>query len=160
MASGHVKVVSTTVGRSVGQILRTSVLTRFNAILGALVALVVGPIQDGLFGIVLAVNTAVGVSQELRARRTLDRLAVLIAPSAHAVRDGSAARRARRRGRGRRPPGAPTGGQVVADGDVVDDGGLEVDESLLSGESLPITKHTGTRCCRAAWSSPATAPWR
>jgi len=145
MASGHVNVVSTSVGKSVGQILRTNVLTRFNAILGALfiVVLVVGPIQDGLFGIVLAVNTAVGVSQELRARRTLDRLAVLTAPSAHAVRDGNAVD----------VPVAEVvvddllelrpGDQVVADGDVVDDGGLEVDESLLSGESLPITKHPG-----------------
>ena len=71
--------------------------TRFNAILGSLfvVVIVVGPVQDGLFGVVLAVNTVIGIVQELRAKRTLDRLAMLTAPSAHVVRDGRQRRAAR-----------------------------------------------------------------
>lgn len=54
-------------GRSVAQILRANVLTRFNAILGSLfvVVMVVGPPQDALFGVVLVVNTSNGVFQEL-----------------------------------------------------------------------------------------------
>lgn len=144
-AAGRVNVVTMSTGKTVGQILRTNVLTRFNAILGSLfvVVLVVGPIQDGLFGIVLAVNTLVGVVQELRARRTLDRLAVLTAPSAHAVRDGRAFELAVAEVVVDDMLELRPGDQVVADGSVVLDGGLEVDESLLSGESLPIAKHRG-----------------
>jgi len=57
------------------------VRTRFNAILGALVVLVmiVGPLQDALFGVVLVVNTGIRVAQELRANRALDKLAILTA---------------------------------------------------------------------------------
>src|SRR5687768_9598852 len=68
--------------RSLSAIARANILTRFNAILGALlvVILVVGPLQDALFGIVLVANTAIGIVQELRAKRTLDRLAVVTAP--------------------------------------------------------------------------------
>lgn len=67
--------------------------TLFNAIIGALFAviLVVGPIQDGLFGLVIVVNTAIGIIQEVRAKRTLDRLAVLgqVTPPGAARRRGA-----------------------------------------------------------------------
>ena len=74
--AGQVNTVLPAPGRSLGQILRANVLTRFNAILGSLfvVVLVVGPPQDALFGAVLVVNTGIGVAQELRAKRALDRL--------------------------------------------------------------------------------------
>ena len=77
-------------GRTVAQILRANVLTRFNAILGVLfvVVVVVGPVQDALFGVVLVVNTGFGVVQELRAKRALDRLAILTAARARVVREG------------------------------------------------------------------------
>ena len=129
-------------GRSMAQILRANVLTRFNAILGSLLVVVVfvGPIQDGLFGVVLAVNTLIGVAQELRAKRTLDRLAVLTAPTAHALRDGQ-------------PVELPAdevvlddllelrpGDQIVVDGLVLAADGLEIDESLVSGEAIPVGK--------------------
>ena len=63
--------------RSVAEILRANILTRFNLILGVLLAviLVVGEPQDALFGIVLVTNALIGIAQELRAKRTLDRLA-------------------------------------------------------------------------------------
>ncbi len=82
--------------------------TRFNAILGAMLAviLVVGPIQDATFGIVLVANALIGIVQELRAKRTLDRLAVLNTPNARVVRDGSPVGVARRRDRARRSRGA------------------------------------------------------
>lgn len=132
--------------RSLADILRANVLTRFNAILGALlvVVLVVGPIQDALFGVVLVSNAVIGIIQELRAKRTLDRLAVLHAPHAQVVRSG----------RVRPVPVADVvlgdvvqaepGDQVVADGVVLAAHGLEVDEALLTGESEPVAKAPGT----------------
>ncbi|HVX22144.1 MAG TPA: HAD-IC family P-type ATPase [Acidimicrobiales bacterium] len=120
-------------------------LTRFNAILGTLfvVVLVVGPLQDGLFGIVLVVNTSVGVAQEVRAKRTLDRLAVLTAPRAHALRDGVAVDLAVEEVVVGDLLLVRPGDQVVADGTVREARGLEVDESLLSGEALPVAKVAG-----------------
>src|SRR6516165_146272 len=78
--------------RSVAEILRANLLTRFNFILGALlvVILVVGQLQDALFGIVLVANALIGIVQELRAKRTLDRLAVLSAPRVRVMRNGEA----------------------------------------------------------------------
>src|SRR5690349_9683557 len=77
--------------RSVAEILRANILTRFNLILGVLLAviLVAGQPQDALFGIVLVTNAVIGIAQELRAKRTLDRLAVLSTPRVRVIRDGS-----------------------------------------------------------------------
>ena len=131
--------------RSLSAIVRANVLTRFNAILGALllVILVVGPLQDALFGVVLVANTAIGIVQELRAKRTLDRLAVVTAPQARVVRDGEP--------RLVRPEDVvmddvlelSAGDQLVVDGVMLDSAALEVDESLLSGESEPVPKRPG-----------------
>ena len=79
-----------TTSRSVGHILRANILTRFNLILGVLLAVILafGQPQDALFGIVLVTNALIGIGQELRAKRTLDRLAVLSAPRVRVIRDG------------------------------------------------------------------------
>ncbi len=131
--------------RTLGEILRANVLTRFNAILGAMLVmiLIVGPFQDSLFGLVLVSNALIGIVQEWRAKRALDRLAVLNAPVACVVRDGTA----------REIPVAEivlddvvalrTGDQVSADGAVTHTDGLEIDESLLTGESEPVVKRVG-----------------
>ena len=131
--------------RSLAAIVRANVFTRFNAILGVLlvVILTIGPIQDALFGIVLVVNAGIGIAQELRAKRTLDRLSLLSAPHASVVRSG------RRQALAvgdivlgdvvELTPGA----QVVADGEVLEADALEVDESLLTGESVPEAKGRG-----------------
>lgn len=89
-ADGRGNTVTVPTSRPVRDILRTNVLTRFNALLGGLlvVILIVGPLQDALFGFVLVINSAIGVAQELRARRTLDRLALVRAPHARVVRAG------------------------------------------------------------------------
>ena len=106
--------------------------------------LVVGPIQDALFGIVLVANALIGIVQEFRAKRTLDRLAVLNAPDAH----GRARRRDRSRSRSKQVVlddllELRTGDQVPADGRVQRRDGLEIDESLLTGESDPVDKAPG-----------------
>src|SRR5499427_9478573 len=77
--------------RSLAEILRANILTRFNFILGALLAVIlaVGEPQDALFGLVLVANALIGIAQELRAKATLDRLAVLSAPGVRVIRDGS-----------------------------------------------------------------------
>ena len=145
VAAGKVNMGTARASRSLAQILRANLLTRFNAILGALlvVVVIVGPPQDSLFGGVIAVNAVIGIVQEVRAKRVLDRLAVLTAPAARVVRDA-------------RVSECKTGevvlddtimlvpgDQVVADAQVLNANGLEVDESLLSGESQPVLKTTG-----------------
>jgi len=76
--------------RSIKDILRTNIFTRFNALLSilALIVLAVGSPIDALFGLVVIINSAIGIFQELRAKHTLDRLAIMNAPVAHVVRAG------------------------------------------------------------------------
>jgi cation-transporting ATPase E len=131
--------------RTVGQILRANLLTRFNFLLGGLlvVILVVGPINDALFGGVLVANAAIGIYQELRAKRTLDRLAILSAPRARVVRDGREQDVAVNEVVLDDVLELRPGDQIVVDAEVVEAAGLEVDESLLTGESDPVGKHEG-----------------
>ena len=79
--------------RTLTQIVRANVFTRFNAILGTMLALILvfGSPADGLFGFVLIGNALIGIVQEYRAKRTLDQLAVLNAPLGRVVRDGAVA---------------------------------------------------------------------
>ncbi|MFL6077336.1 MAG: HAD-IC family P-type ATPase [Mycobacteriales bacterium] len=150
VAAGQVNRTGDRASRSTADIVRANVLTRFNAIIGVLFAViaVIGPWQDGLFGLVVLANTAIGIVQELRAKRTLDRLSVV----------GEARPRVRRDGTTVAVPTAEVvagdlvvvgaGDQLVVDGPVVagDAGGsLEVDESLLTGESDPVLKRPGDR---------------
>jgi len=131
--------------RTFGQIVRANVFTRFNAILGVLLAviLVVGPIHDGLFGIVLVANMAIGIIQEVRAKRTLDRLTLLAAPRATVVRDGRLTELAVEELVLDDMVALRPGAQIVVDAEVVGGTGLEVDESLLSGESAPQVREPG-----------------
>ncbi|HEV3451659.1 MAG TPA: HAD-IC family P-type ATPase [Acidimicrobiia bacterium] len=132
--------------RSYGEIIRANVLTRFNAILGTLlvVVLVVGHPQDGLFGFVLVANSLIGIVQEVLAKRKLDALAVLSAPRARVVRDGEPAEVAIEEIVLDDLCELRTGDQVPADGLVRQADGLEIDESLLTGESDPIDKRPGS----------------
>jgi len=131
--------------RTLAEILRANLLTRFNFILGALLAviLVVGKLQDALFGIVLVANALIGMAQEVRAKRTLDRLALLNAPRARAVRDGTVHDISVNEVVLDDLIDVRPGDQVVADGIVRMGDALEVDESLLTGESQPVPKSSG-----------------
>ncbi|MFZ5848831.1 MAG: HAD-IC family P-type ATPase [Actinomycetota bacterium] len=143
--AGQVNRTAARPSRTVGQILRANILTRFNALLGALfvVIVVVGPIQDALFGAVIVANSAVGIVQELRAKRTLDRLSVLSAPTATVVRDWQEQQVAAEEVVLDDVLVVGAGDQLVVDGVVLHDDGLEVDESLLTGESEPVPKDAG-----------------
>jgi cation-transporting P-type ATPase E len=147
VARGLVNDVPSAPTRTIGQIVRSNLLTRFNLLLGSLLAviLVVGPLQDALFGLVIVANTVVGIVQELRAKRTLDRLEVVNAPRARVVRDGRVGELAVGQVVLDDVLEAAAGDQVVVDGQVLDAAGLEVDESLLTGESEPVARRAGDR---------------
>ena len=126
--------------RSLGEIIRANVLTRFNAILGALFVLVMttGSFADGLFGIVLVINSAIGIVQEYLAKRKLDRLALLNAPRTRVVREGQLSVIPTREVVLGDLIELRTGDQVPADGQLLSSVGLELDESNLTGEADPV----------------------
>ena len=133
--------------RSVWQIFKNNVLTRFNAILGALFVLIIitGSWADGLFGLILVANSTIGIAQEYSAKRKLDKLALLNAPITRVVRDGKV----------QEIPTAQvvqddlvelrTGDQVPGDGVVTFSDALEINESNLTGESDSIPKAVGDK---------------
>jgi cation-transporting ATPase E len=143
--NGQVNRVEDTTSRSVEDIIKANVFTRFNAILGSLllVILIVGPLNDALFGIVLVSNAVIGIVQEVRAKRTLDKLALLSAPQARVLRDGIEVEIPMSEVVLDDLAAISPGDQIGVDGAVVHSQALEVDESLLTGESDPIHKSMG-----------------
>lgn len=143
--TGQVNHVPAAPSRTISQILRANILTRFNLLMLALLAVVLAcrAWKDALFGGVIVANAAVGIVQELRAKWTLDKLAVLSAPKAVVVRDGEISDIAINDIVMDDIVDLRSGLQVVADAIVVTADGLEVDESLLTGESDPVVKQVG-----------------
>jgi cation-transporting P-type ATPase E len=145
VAEGKSNAVAHRATRSIAAIVRANVFTRINAILGVLLAIVLstGSVINGLFGLLIIANSVIGMVQEIRAKQTLDRLAII----------GQAKPLVRRRsGTTTLMPSEVVlddiielgpGDQVVVDGEVVEVENLEVDESLLTGEADPITKALG-----------------
>ncbi|MFD3747530.1 HAD-IC family P-type ATPase [Nocardia sp. NPDC058633] len=142
---GRTNDVPARASRSVGEIVRANVFTRINAILGVLFLLVLstGSIIDGMFGLLIVANSAVGIIQEVRAKRTLDELAIVSQAKPTVRRDGTAQQVS---------PGEVVlddlielgpGDQIVVDGEVEEAAALEIDESLLTGEADPIDKGVG-----------------
>ena len=145
MATGRTNATTARTSRTVLEVVRANVLTFFNGLLAALwvVAFAAGRWQNALFGGVIVINSVIGIVQELRAKRTLDRLAVLSAPRARVRREGTECE----------VPVADVvlddlvrivaGDQVPADGVVRSSEGLSLDESLLTGEAEPVAKEPG-----------------
>ncbi|MEO3925262.1 cation-translocating P-type ATPase [Micromonosporaceae bacterium B7E4] len=162
IAAGQVNDVPVRSGRSVGEIVKANLFTRINAIMGVLfgVILAVGPIQDALFGGVIIANTLIGVVQELRAKRTLDRLAIVGAARPVVRRDGQAVE----------VTSADLvlddlielgpGDQIAVDGVVVEAEQLEVDESLLTGEADPVLKQAGDPLLSGSFVTAGTGAMR
>jgi len=145
VADGKANDVPARAARSVKEIVRANVFTRINAILGVLLVIVLstGSVINGLFGILIVANSAIGIIQELRAKRTLDELAI-VGQAKPVVR--------RQSGTGPRSPGEVVlddvieigpGDQIVVDGEVLEESNLEVDESLLTGEADAMAKDAG-----------------
>jgi len=145
VAAGEVNDVPAKTSRSMSEIVRSNVFTPFNAIIGALfvIELAVGPIQDALFGFVIVANSAIGILQEWRAKQTLDSLAVVGEARPRVLRDGAEQEIAASRIVLGDVIVLGPGDRVVVDGKVVRADALEVDESLLTGESDPVLKQTG-----------------
>jgi cation-transporting P-type ATPase E len=133
--------------RSVASIVAGNVFTLFNAILAVffVIMLGLGLFADALFGVLAIINSAIGIRQEMKAKETLDQLALLVAPRAKAVRDGAVVDVTA----DEVVPGdlvrVEPGDQLVADGVVVSSRGLTMDESVLTGESDGVRKRDGDR---------------
>ena len=145
VADGQSNAVRQRATRSIAAIVRANVFTRINAILGVLLLIVLttGSLINGMFGLLIIANSVVGMVQEIRAKQTLDKLAIV----------GQAKPLVRRKSGTRAVPPEEVvlddiielgpGDQVVVDGEIVEGANLEVDESLLSGEADPIGKAVG-----------------
>jgi cation-transporting P-type ATPase E len=133
--------------RSTSSIVASNVFTLFNAIIGAffVLDLGLGLYADSLFGLIAVVNSYIGIRQELKAKATLDELAVLVAPRAKVVRDGAVAEVLATEV----VPGdvvrVEPGDQLVADGEAIASRGMTLDESMLTGEADGIRKGEGDR---------------
>jgi cation-transporting ATPase E len=161
--AGMVNHVPEPPSRTTAEIIKSNVVTRFNILLGALllvVLIVLREPRDALFGIVLVTNSAIGIIQELRAKQTLDRLEVLAAPRVRLVRSGLIEEH-------------PldeividdlielrSGDQLAVDGVVKASEGLEIDESLLTGEADPVPKEPGNNCLSGSFVTAGSGHYR
>jgi cation-transporting ATPase E len=132
-------------GRSVSDIVRANVFTRINAILTVLLVIVLstGSIVDGMFGLLIVANSGIGIVQEIRAKRTLDALAIVSAAKPSVRRDGQVSELAPNEVVQDDVIELGPGDQIVVDGDVIEASALEVDESLLTGEADAVHKTEG-----------------
>ncbi|BCN62647.1 HAD-IC family P-type ATPase [Rhodococcus hoagii] len=162
VANGQTNDVPDRASRSVKDIVRGNVFTRINAILGVLLIIVLstGSIIDGMFGLLIIANSGIGIIQEIRAKRTLDQLAIVSQAKPVVRRDGTAA------------PVAPKdvvlddiielgpGDQIVVDGVVVEASALEVDESLLTGEADAVHKPVGAQVLSGSYVVAGSGAYR
>ncbi|BDY26931.1 HAD-IC family P-type ATPase [Mycolicibacterium mageritense] len=162
VADGKTNDVPTRAARSVSEIVRANVFTRINAILGVLFIIVLstGSIINGAFGLLIIANSAIGIIQEIRAKQTLDKLAIV----------GQAKPTVRRESGSRAVLPAEVvlddvielgpGDQIVVDGELIEEANLEVDESLLTGEADPIAKDVGDAVMSGSFVVAGTGAYR
>ncbi|WP_300768519.1 HAD-IC family P-type ATPase [uncultured Bifidobacterium sp.] len=142
---GLINHVRDTTSRSFADIVRSNVFTLFNAIIltAMVLVLIAGSWKDAVFGVVIIVNTGIGIIVETKSKRTLDRLSILVAADFVVRRDGHDTTVSH--------DGIVlddllwirSGDQVPADAVVVRSWGLELDESMLTGESRTVRKTEG-----------------
>lgn len=143
IADGKVNYVPKAPSRTLWQIIRANLFTSFNAInlILAVVVILAGSPKNAIFAGVILVNTLIGIAQELRAKKTLENLAVISEAHANVLRNGEI----------KNIPldkivlddilHLDTGSQILADCEVISSEELEVDESMLTGESDSIIKY-------------------
>ena len=130
--------------KTTGQIIRENVFTWFNAFnvgVGICIA-AVGAYKNLLYLGVIALNTLIGIVQELRSKRVVEKLSLISAPHAYVVRDGTLSEIAVDEIVLDDIMQLKLGHQVCADAVIVA-GEAEVDESLLTGEAEPVRKSVG-----------------
>jgi cation-transporting P-type ATPase E len=145
-AAGQGNDVEIRAGRTYGRIVRDNVFNFINNLfyfLGILLLILGKPLDAFAVVFVIAANTVISLFQEIRAKRVMDKMAILLRPKADVLRDGELVEL---------DPSQVVlgdvlrlepGDQVVVDGPMVGEGRMEVDESLLTGESDLVTKHPG-----------------
>lgn len=133
-------------GRSVREIVRANVMTRINVILAVLFLFVLatGSLINGAFGLLIIFNSGIGIIQELRAKRTLDNLAVIGEAKPTVRRDGVSVTLTRTEVVADDIIEIGPGDQLIVDGEMVEAHSLEVDESLLTGEADAVVKTVGS----------------
>ncbi|MFN3541129.1 MAG: HAD-IC family P-type ATPase [Rhodococcus sp. (in: high G+C Gram-positive bacteria)] len=161
-AEGKSNDVPARASRSVRDIVRGNVFTRINAILGVLLIIVLstGSVIDGMFGLLIVANSGIGIVQEIRAKRTLDRLAIVGQNKPQVRRDGVSKQI---------PPDEVVlgdvvelgpGDQIVVDGEVIESASLEVDESLLTGEADTVHKLEATQVLSGSFVVAGSGAYR
>ena len=145
-AAGQGNDVEIRAGRTYGRIVRDNVFNFINNLfyfLGILLLVLGKPLDAFAVVFVIGANTVISLFQEIRAKRVMDKMAILLRPKADVLRDGELQEI---------DPSLVVlgdvlrlepGDQVVVDGPMVGEGRMEVDESLLTGESDLVTKHPG-----------------
>lgn len=133
-----------TTSKSTQDIIKENVFTYFNLIFLVLAILlcIVGSFRNLTFLPVIIANTLIGIIQELRAKKVLDKMSMLNAPHATVVRDGKASVVEAEELVLDDIVVFKAGNQVCADAEVCA-GTVQVNESLLTGESDEVTKHKG-----------------
>jgi len=146
----------------VRRILARNLLSPINLIFAiAFIAIIaVGAGFDAIFALPLALNIAIGITEELLAKRQLDRLTVLITPKVTVRRDGQTAAIRIDEVVADDICVLVPGDQIVADGPLLEVNGLEVDESSTTGESDPVTKHVGDQIISGTFAVAGTAIYR
>ncbi|KLO31725.1 metal ABC transporter ATPase [Mycolicibacter heraklionensis] len=162
VAQGQTNDIPARAARSIPEIIRANVFTRINAILGVLLVIVLatGSLINGLFGLLIVFNSVIGMVQEIRAKQTLDKLAIV----------GQAKPLVRRQSGTQQLPPAEVvlddvielgpGDQIVVDGEVIESSDLEVDESLLTGEADPIGKDLGDQVMSGSFVISGSGAYR
>lgn len=143
----QVNIFKARTSRTLWQICSAHIFTRFNALLGVLlvVTISVGEYRDALFGIIIILNTAIGIIQELRAKWTLDHLVFLTTTHVDVMRAGERASISVNDIVVDDTIHLQVGHQIPVDGVVLKATAVEVDESQLTGESDPVRKEIGDR---------------
>jgi cation-transporting P-type ATPase E len=151
-----------TSSRSVSSIVAGNVFTLFNAIIGVFFVLILslGLIADAIFGVIAIVNSYIGIRQELKAKRTLDELAVLVAPHANVLRDGTPASLLAEEIVPGDTIAIEPGDQLVADGETIASRGLTLDESMLTGEADGVRKEVGERVLSGSFCTAGSGRYR
>lgn len=139
---GLANVQPRTTSRSITDILRTHLMTLFNLIIGlcALAIILLGRWLDLLFAVAAVANVFIGLFQEYSAKRKLDAIALLHQDEVRVLRDGMLLQIHREQIVLDDVVELRRGDEIPADGEVLRAEGLDVDESMLTGESDAVAK--------------------
>ncbi len=149
-------------GRTTSQIVRANVFTRINALLGILFVLVMltGSWINGAFGLLIIANSIIGIVQEMRAKHTLDSLAVVGEAHPTVMRDGAKQQITQEEVVLGDVIVVTPGEQIVVDGIVASASYLEMDESLLTGESDAVAKEEGDEILSGSFVASGTGAYQ